>query len=347
MGLYQKLLWPAFRSMEPEAAHDRIVQMLRLAQSNPLGRSVLHSIAGKLPAQPVKAFGLTFPNVIGVAAGFDKNVRVAPGLGELGFGHVEVGTLTPRPQQGNPRPRVFRLLEDEAVINRMGFPNCGVENALPRLKRMSPATRTWVLGVSLGKQKETPLTEAAQDYVTVMREVYVAADYLAVNISSPNTPDLRDLQHDAYLDSLLGALVAERDALAERHRTKARPLLLKIAPDLTHAELDSILDAALRHGLDGVIATNTTVSRDGARSPLTRETGGLSGKPLAGRSTAIIAHAHRHCGDKLPIIGVGGVLDPADAREKLDAGAVLVQVYTGMVYRGPAIAGNIVRGVAG
>jgi dihydroorotate dehydrogenase len=347
MGLYQQLLWPAFRSMEPEAAHDRIVQMLRLAQSNPLGRSVLRSIAGKLPSQPVTAFGLTFPNVVGVAAGFDKNVRVAPGLGELGFGHVEVGTLTPRPQQGNPRPRVFRLLEDEAVINRMGFPNCGVEDALPRLKRMSPATRTWVLGVSLGKQKETPLADAADDYVTVMREVYVSADYLAVNISSPNTPDLRDLQHDAYLDGLLGALVEERNALAKRHRVKARPLLLKIAPDLTHAELDGILEAALRHGLNGLIATNTTLSRDGARSPLTRETGGLSGKPLAGRSTAIIAHAHRHAGDKLPIIGVGGVLDPNDAREKLDAGAVLVQVYTGMVYRGPAIAGNIVRGVAG
>lgn len=344
MGLYRSLLFPLFRRMEAESAHDLIQRLLRQAQGNALGRRLLRDMAGELPELPVEAFGLRFPNPIGVAAGFDKNATVCDGLAELGFGHIEVGTLTPRGQAGNPRPRVFRLPEDQALINRMGFPNRGVEDALTRLKLL-PRPRRWVLGISLGKQKVTALEDAAEDYVTVMRAVYPHADYLAANVSSPNTPDLRNLQGSAYLDRLLERLVSERNRLAEA-RGERRPLLLKIAPDLTHAELDQILEAALRHGIDGLIATNTTLSRENLRSEKRHEPGGLSGRPLRDKSTAIIAHIHRSAGGRLPVIGVGGVFDPEDARAKLDAGAVLVQVYTGMVYRGPGIAGALVRGLA-
>lgn len=345
MGLYRTLLFPIFRRMEAEAAHDLIQRLLAGAQGHALGRRLLRDMAGELPPSTVEAFGLKFPNALGVAAGFDKNVTVCAGLAELGFGHIEVGTLTPRPQPGNPKPRVFRLPEDQALINRMGFPNCGVDAALPRLEALSGKPRPWVLGVSLGKQKETPLEDAAEDYVAVMRAVYRHADYLAANVSSPNTPDLRNLQGSAYLDRLLERVVGERDAL-HQETARRKPVLLKIAPDLNHAELDQILEAALRHGVDGLIATNTTVSREGVKSPRGQETGGLSGRPLRDKSTAIIAHISRHAGDRLPVIGVGGVFDPEDARAKLDAGARLVQVYTGMVYRGPAIAGAIVRGLA-
>lgn len=342
--LYKNLVYPVLARLDAEQVHEQTLTALELAQATAVGRALLRLLAGKLPQRPVPMAGLTFPNVLGMAAGFDKDVRVARGLALLGFGHIEVGTLTPRPQTGNERPRIFRLRPDEALINRMGFPNGGTTAALPRLRALVP--RPFVLGVSLGKQKETPLAEAAADYVAIMRQVYALADYLAVNISSPNTPGLRDLQGGDYLGQLLGQLQAEGEALAAEHGVAKRPLFLKIAPDLTTAELDQILDAALAHHIAALIATNTTLSRTGLASPLAAEQGGLSGRPLAERSTAVVAHVARQTNGQLPIIGAGGVRNAADVQAKLSAGATLVQLYTGLVYEGPAMVGRILRALA-
>jgi dihydroorotate dehydrogenase len=341
MAMYERLIRPFLLRFDPEKIHDHTLTALSWAQKNPAGRAVLRLLAGPLPTMPVNLWGLTFPNVLGMAAGFDKDVRVATGLGLLGFGHVEVGTLTPRSQPGNPRPRIFRLPADGALINRMGFPNGGVDTAVPRLRQLSQTPRDFVLGVSLGKQKETPLAEAVTDYVTVMTAVYPYADYLAVNISSPNTPGLRELQAGDYLRHLLTTLMAENKRLAGQHGLKQRPLLVKIAPDLTWDELDEILDNAQAVGVDGIIATNTTTARTGLTDPRQQEEGGLSGRPLQQRSTAVIAHIARH--STLPIIGVGGIHNGASARKKLDAGASLLQLYTGLIYQGPRLPGHILR----
>ncbi|MBX3058482.1 MAG: quinone-dependent dihydroorotate dehydrogenase [Anaerolineae bacterium] len=340
--MYRRLIFPLLSQVDPETAHERTLALLEYGQSW-AGRPLLHRLAGKIPHQPVKLFGLTFPNVLGMAAGFDKDVRVAVGLAALGFGHVEVGTLTPRPQAGNPRPRIFRLMLDKALINRMGFPNEGVDTAVPHLKSLCQQPRDFILGVSLGKQKETPLAEAAQDYIAVMQAVYLYADYLAVNISSPNTPGLRDLQGGDYLGHLLRALTAENQKLAYQHQLTPRPLLVKIAPDLAWAELDEMLTAVQDAGIDGIIATNTTLSRNGLLSAVSEEAGGLSGRPLADRSTEIIAHIHRETNGRLPIIGVGGIFTAADICAKLDAGATLVQLYTALIYEGPTLPGRLLR----
>lgn len=342
MNPYQTLIFPWLRRMDAETAHERTLTALALAQRTAVGRAFLAAIRGAVPDQPVTLFGLTFPNVLGVAAGFDKDARVAVGLGALGFGHVEVGTLTPRPQAGNPRPRVFRLAEDNAIINRMGFPNGGVQATLPRLQALRRAPRSFVVGVSLGKQKETPLEAALADYVAVMEAVFPYADYLAVNVSSPNTPDLRRLPGGDYLDGLLRGISAANGALATRHVVPPRPLLVKIAPDLTWDELDQILAAARACAISGIIATNTTIARPGLRSAARAEAGGLSGRPLRARSLEIVAYVAENAGT-LPIIGVGGIATAGDARAMLDAGASLLQLYTGMVYHGPGIAGHILR----
>jgi dihydroorotate dehydrogenase len=339
--LYKRLLRPFLLRFDAEKTHDKTLTALSWAQQNAAGRAVLRLLAGPLPHTPVKLWGLTFPNLLGVAAGFDKDVRVATGLGLLGFGHVEVGTLTPRPQPGNPRPRIFRLPADGALINRMGFPNGGVETALPRLRRLAQTPREFVLGVSLGKQKETPLADAAADYVTVMTAVYPYADYLAVNISSPNTPGLRELQGGDYLSHLLTTLMVENKQLALEKGLRQRPLLVKIAPDLTWDELDEMLDAAQTTGVDGIIATNTTTNRSNLSAPNRQEPGGLSGRPLQQRSTAVIAHIARH--SSLPVIGVGGIEDAGSAREKLHAGASLLQLYTALIYQGPRLPGHLLR----
>jgi dihydroorotate dehydrogenase len=344
MTMYEKLLRPFLLRVDAEKIHDQTLAALSWAQQNAAGRAVLRLLAGPLPMAPINLWGLTFPNVLGLAAGFDKDVRVATGLGLLGFGHVEVGTLTPRPQPGNPRPRLFRLPADEALINRMGFPNGGVETAVPRLRRLAQRPRAFVLGVSLGKQKETPLAEAAADYVTVMTAVYPYADYLAVNISSPNTPGLRELQGGDYLSHLLTTLMAENKRLATENKIGQRPLLVKIAPDLTWAELDEILDSAQGAAVDGIIATNTTLDRANLTDPRQQEQGGLSGRPLRQRSTAVIAHITRH--SSLPVIGVGGIYDAVSARQKLAAGASLLQLYTGLVYQGPRLPGHLLRRLA-
>jgi len=345
MSLYSRWIYPLLAHVEAERAHDFTLAALALAQGTFLGRALLRLIAGPIPWCPVQIAGLAFPNVLGVAAGFDKNARVAPGLALLGFGHVEVGTLTPRPQVGNPRPRLFRLPEQGALINRMGFPNEGVAAAVARLCAFSQAERSYLLGVSLGKQKETPLVEAAADYVAVMRAVYPYADYLAVNVSSPNTPALPALQAGRYLEQLLATLVAENERLAAEYEVARRPLFVKIAPDLTHGELDGVLVAVLDNRIDGIIATNTTTGREGVTGPLAAEMGGLSGRPLRQCSTQIITAVHRRSNGRLPIIGVGGVRTAADVQAKIDAGASLVQLYTGLVYRGPGLAGRILRGL--
>lgn len=345
MTLYRRYLFPLLRQFDPERIHDLTLDTLALAQRWSRGRQLLRQIAGEIPSHPVELFGLTFPNVLGVAAGFDKEAKVAQGLALLGFGHVEVGTLTPYPQSGNPRPRIFRLPPDRALINRMGFPNQGVAQALPRLRVLATQPRDWVLGVSLGKQKTTPLAQAAGDYLAVMAAVYPYADYLAVNVSSPNTPGLRELQGSRYLAQLLDRLLAAREALADQEGVLPRPLLLKIAPDLTRADVDQIVDVALESGVDGMIATNTTIARTGLAHPRRAEQGGLSGAPLARRSNEMIAYIHGRVGSRLPLIGVGGVFSVADLCAKLAAGASLVQVYTGLVYEGPGLAGRLLRGV--
>lgn len=343
INFYRQFIFPLLRQFDPERMHEWTLAALDLAQSVGPGRQVLRELAGNLPPQPVKLFGLTFPNILGVAAGFDKEARVAEGLALLGFGHVEVGTLTPYPQAGNPQPRIFRLPADRALINRMGFPNQGVAQAVPRLRALAAEPRAWVLGVSLGKQKDTPLAQAAEDYLAVMQAVYPYADYLAVNVSSPNTPGLRDLQGGRYLERLLARLLAERETLAAKKQVAPRPLLLKIAPDLTQAEVDQILDVAVGSGVEGLIATNTTVARTGLTHRHQGEQGGLSGAPLAGRSNELIAYVHGKVGERLPIIGVGGVFSAADVQAKLAAGASLVQIYTGLIYEGPRMPGKIVR----
>jgi dihydroorotate dehydrogenase len=343
--MYKRLIYPVLARFDVETVHERTLSALSLVQGR-WGRPFLRLITGNLPQQPVHVFGLTFPNILGMAAGFDKDVRVASGLAALGFGHVEVGTLTPRPQPGNPRPRVFRLCHDEALINRMGFPNEGVAAATSRLMTLSQSQRAFILGVSFGKQKETPLAEAEKDYITVMRTVYPYADYLAVNISSPNTPGLRDLQSGRYLDHLLAVLTDENKSLAMKYSLPKRPLLVKIAPDLTWPELDTILTAVQDHQVDGMIATNTTTNRQGLMDAAKNEMGGVSGRPLQARSNEIIHYITQQTGGRLPIIGVGGVRTADDVKAKQDAGASLVQLYTGLVYEGPSLPGRILRQLA-
>jgi dihydroorotate dehydrogenase len=340
---YQRFLFPFLKHTDAEMAHDRTISALAQTQNHTFGRSILQRIAGSIPSQPVNLFGLTFPNCLGVAAGFDKEVRVISGLALLGFGHIEAGTITPQPQSGNERPRIFRLPEDEALINRMGFPSSGMSEARQRLKALSKTKRNHIIGVSLGKQKATPLSQAVDDYIRVLQTVFPFTDYLAVNISSPNTPELRELQGEKYLGDLLSALTAENKLQASKLHIKPRPLLVKIAPDLSDAELSSILQVTLDNEIDGIIATNTTIGRTGLKSRQGDQAGGLSGKPLAARSLKVISAIDRETNGQLPIIGVGGIFTADDVRARLDAGASLVQIYTALVYKGPGIAGHILR----
>ncbi len=343
---YQRLLFPLLSHMDAESAHDRTISALALAQDRAAGRSFLRRIAGALPQQPVKLFGLKFPNCLGVAAGFDKEVRAAEGLALLGFGHIEVGTITPLPQAGNEKPRVFRLAEDEAIINRMGFPSAGMRPAREQLKALATADKRYIVGVSLGKQKETPLTQAAEDYIQVLRTVFPYADYVAVNISSPNTPELRKLQGEEYLSNLLGDLAAENKRQASELQVARRPLLVKIAPDLSRSELNTILQVAIDNEIDGIIATNTTTSRNSLSDKNRDQGGGLSGRPLSAQSLEILSSITRETGGQLPIIAAGGIFTADDVRARIDAGASLVQIYTALVYEGPGIAGRILRELA-
>jgi len=349
------LLRPLLFRLDPERAHTLTLHVLRFTGQFPPLRLVVSKYFEPDP-KPVTAFGLTFRNPVGLAAGYDKDGQAVQGLAALGFGHLELGTVTPRPQPGNPKPRVFRLPEDRALINRMGFPGRGASFLHKQLSslRLQPL----LLGINLGKNKDTPNEEAARDYLTLFEQFAPLADYLAINVSSPNTAGLRRLQARDALEDLLGQLAAARTSqsqisnptnqqtnqsqISNQQSPISPPLLVKLSPDLSDDELDDALEAITRTGMDGVIATNTTLRREGLRSPRASETGGLSGAPLAAHSTGIICKIHQRTGGRLPIVGVGGILTPGDARARLDAGATLVQVYTGLIYEGPGLVKRIV-----
>ncbi len=330
---------PLLFRLNPEIAHQLTLHALRTAGNFPPANRLLRQIH-QAPSKPVQAFGLTFKNPIGLAAGWDKNAVAIQGLFALGFGHVEVGTVTPQPQPGNPRPRVFRLLEDEAVINRLGFPSQGAAYVERQILRVGKK-RSGRVGINLGKNKDTPLEEAANDYIELMRRFMHYADYLTINISSPNTVGLRRLQGREMLEQLLGAIQRERENISLGRGGNA-PILVKISPDLNTEELDEAIGVILDAGMDGIIATNTTLARDGLRSKHQHEIGGLSGKPLAAGSEAVLSHVVKLVNGKIPIISVGGIMHPDDAKKRLALGASLVQVYTGMVYRGPGLIQRIV-----
>ncbi|MDP2639048.1 MAG: quinone-dependent dihydroorotate dehydrogenase [Betaproteobacteria bacterium] len=327
---------PFLFALDPERAHELALVSLKLLERG----GMASMLADAAPAQRVKLMGLEFPNALGLAAGLDKNGEYIDALAAMGFGFIEIGTVTPRPQPGNPKPRLFRLPEAQALINRLGFNNHGVERLIENLMR---ARYRGVLGINIGKNSDTPIERAADDYEFCLAKVYAHASYVAVNVSSPNTRDLRQLQGADELGALAGKLKTEQKRLADAHGRYV-PLVLKIAPDLDDAELGAIAKCLLRHRLDGVIATNTTVSRAGvAGLRHAAEAGGLSGAPLREASTALIRKLARLLEGRVPIIGVGGVMSAADARAKLAAGASLVQIYTGFIYRGPQLIGEILR----
>ncbi len=321
------LLRPLLFKLNPETAHHATLSALQTACR--LG--LLPMLARRPAADPRTAMGLVFPNPVGLAAGLDKNGAYIDALAALGFGFIEIGTVTPRPQPGNPQPRLFRLPEAQGIINRMGFNNQGVDALLENVKR---AKFTGILGINIGKNFDTPIERAADDYLIGLRKVYTHASYVAINISSPNTKNLRQLQGGDELDALLSQLKNEQGILAELHG-KYVPLALKIAPDLDSDQIRQIATLLVRHRIDAVIATNTTLSRAGVEHlPQHAEAGGLSGAPVRDKSTAVIRQLAAELQGALPIIGVGGILKGADAVEKIHAGATLVQVYSGLIYRG-------------
>lgn len=324
------LLRPALFRLDPETAHHLTLSGLNAAYS--LGLSGL--LASAIPPDPRKVMGLTFPNPVGLAAGLDKNGDCIDGLAAMGFGSIEIGTITPLMQPGNPKPRLFRLPEAKGIINRMGFNNEGVDRLIENVQR---ASFKGILGINIGKNAVTPIEKAADDYLICLRKVYAHASYIAVNISSPNTKNLRQLQDEAALNDLLAQLKAEQQKLADIHG-KYVPIALKIAPDMESEQVTQIAGLLMRHALDGVIATNTTLSREGVENLRHgNETGGLSGAPVREKSTRVIRLLATELKGAVPIIGVGGILCGADAAEKMAAGASLVQIYSGLIYKGPAL----------
>lgn len=335
MDIYS-LLKPILFQLDAERAHDLTLKSLKFAE-----KSGLACLFGKVPArEPRQVMGLTFPNAVGLAAGLDKNAAYIDGLAALGFGFIEVGTVTPRPQPGNPKPRLFRVKEAEGIINRFGFNNLGVDHLIENVKA---AKFKGVLGINIGKNFDTPNERAVDDYLICLRKVYAYASYITVNISSPNTKNLRALQEKDALSGLLATLKAEQLKLAAA-QGKYVPIALKIAPDLELGQVHEIADLLIEHGFDGVIATNTTLSRDAVHGMNNaEETGGLSGAPVREKSTLVIRQLAERLGGKIPIIGVGGILAGEDAAEKMVAGASLVQVYSGLIYRGPGLVKDICR----
>ena len=330
---------PFLFGLDPETAHELTLGSLARVQGTPLQWAYCN---GFLP-DPIELAGLRFPNRIGLAAGLDKNARCIDALGGMGFGFVEVGTVTPRPQPGNPRPRVFRLPQANALINRLGFNNEGLDAFIANVQRSRFRQQGRLLGLNIGKNAATPIEHATDDYLACLAGVYPHADYVTVNISSPNTKNLRALQADEALDALLSAVAARRAELAALHGRHV-PVFVKIAPDLDAAQVDVIAATLQRHGMDGVIATNTTIARDRVKGlPHAEEAGGLSGGPLLEASNLVIAQLRAALGPAYPIIGVGGVLSAQDALSKLQAGADVVQIYTGLIYKGPALVDEIAR----
>jgi len=336
-------LYPLFRPLlfaaDPERAHELAFAALDAAAAT----GIAQLAAPRLPLAPVETMGLRFPNRVGLAAGLDKNAEHLPGLATLGFGFLEAGTVTPRAQPGNPRPRLFRIVEVQALVNRLGFNNAGVERFVANVAR---ARYDGILGINIGRNFDTPNERAADDYVACLRAVHAHASYVTINVSSPNTKGLRDLQAESALAALLERVTAERDALAQRTGRRV-PLAVKIAPDLDDDGVRAIARALVRLRIDAVIATNTTLARDAVQGmPHADEAGGLSGAPLRERSTAVVRLLAAALDGALPIIGVGGILCADDAREKIDAGATLVQLYTGLIYRGPELVAECVRALA-
>ncbi len=334
-SLFRPLLFAA----DPELAHDIVLRSLDAAAAVGIARFAASRDAGT----PVEAMGIRFPNRVGLAAGLDKNAEHLAGLATLGFGFLEAGTVTPRAQPGNPRPRMFRLADAHALINRLGFNNDGVERFVANVER---SAYRGVLGINLGKNFDTPNERASEDYVLGLHAVYRHASYVTINVSSPNTKGLRELQAEDALGALLARVTAERHALADRHGRRL-PLAVKIAPDLDEADVCAIARLLVRHRIDAVIATNTTVGRDGvAGLRYANETGGLSGAPLRTRAIATLRTLVAALDGALPVIAVGGILSGEDARERIAAGASLVQLYTGLIYRGPALVGECVRALS-
>ncbi|WP_027477102.1 quinone-dependent dihydroorotate dehydrogenase [Curvibacter gracilis] len=328
---------PFLFSMDAEKAHELTLNALARTQGTPLQ----WAWSGSRVSDPVTIAGLSFPNRIGLAAGLDKNARCIDALGALGFGFVEVGTVTPKGQPGNPKPRMFRLPESNALINRLGFNNEGLDAFIANVKRarfrQQGGSTPMLLGLNIGKNAATPIEQATSDYLSCLDGVYPHADYVTVNISSPNTKNLRALQSDEALDQLLSALAARRAELQAAQKRRV-PLFVKIAPDLDEAQIEVIAATLQRHGMDGVVATNTTLSRDAVKGQThAEEAGGLSGAPVLEASNRVIRRLRATLGPDYPIIGVGGVLSGRDAVSKIEAGASLVQLYTGLIYRGPAL----------
>jgi dihydroorotate dehydrogenase len=334
------LLRPALFQLDPEAAHHLTLGGLQSAYA--LGLSGL--LAPRIPSRPSTVMGLVFPNPVGLAAGLDKNGDCIDGLAALGFGFIEIGTITPLPQPGNPKPRLFRLPQANAIINRMGFNNDGVDQLIANVQR---ANYRGILGINIGKNAATPIENAADDYLVCLRKVYAHASYITVNISSPNTKNLRQLQDSDALDGLLSRLKTEQQKLADTHG-KYVPIALKIAPDIEREQVSQIAHLLMSHHIDGVIATNTTLSRTGVEGlPHGTEAGGLSGAPVRDKSTTVIRQLAAELQGALPIIGVGGILNGADAVEKINAGATLVQIYSGLIYRGPALISEACTAIRG
>ena len=336
------MLYPLIRSalfsLDPEDAHGLTLSSLDVAHG--LG---LLKLLPRTQGKPVRVMGIDFPNAVGLAAGLDKDGAHIKALADLGFGFLEIGTVTPRPQPGNPKPRLFRLPAAQAIINRMGFNNLGVDNLV---RNVEASGFKGVLGINIGKNKDTPNEHAVDDYLACLDKVYAHASYVAVNISSPNTQNLRDLQKDEALDALLSAIKLRQSELAQQHG-KYVPIALKIAPDLDDAQIAAIAALLMMHRIDGVIATNTTLAREAvAGLQNADEAGGLSGAPVRAASTRVVSVLARHLKNEVPIIGVGGILSGDDAQEKIDAGASLVQLYSGLIYRGPALVNACVERLA-
>ncbi len=330
------LIKPLLFQFDAETAHDLTLKSLKYAEKT--GVLKLYPVAPV--CQPRQVMGITFPNAVGLAAGLDKNGAVIDGMAALGFGFIEIGTITPRPQPGNPKPRLFRVKEAQGIVNRFGFNNLGVDNLIENVKA---ANYKGVLGINIGKNFDTPNERAVEDYLICMRKVYAYASYITVNISSPNTKNLRALQEKEALSDLLGTLKQEQLALAQTHGRYV-PVALKIAPDLEVEQVHEIADLLMAHNIDAVIATNTTLARDMVQGMQNaNETGGLSGAPVREKSTRVIQQLSQRLQGALPIIGVGGILSGADAVEKIAAGASLVQVYSGLIYKGPKLVHEICK----
>lgn len=342
--MYKSILRPLLFSVDPEKIHYTTFSIIRTLSALGFG-SIFRSIySNNNPSLKREVFGLTFPNPVGLAAGFDKDAKLYKELSNFGFGFIEIGTITPKPQAGNPKKRLFRLKEDQALINRMGFNNGGVVEAVERLKKNKKVGEKGhvLIGGNIGKNKATPNESAVQDYLICFTELYDYVDYFVVNVSSPNTPNLRALQDKEPLTKLLKRLQEENRAISiQKGERKQKPILLKIAPDLTNEQLLDIIDIVQETKIDGVIATNTTISRDGLTSENKTEIGGMSGKPLKERSTEVIKFLSEKSNKAFPIVGVGGIHSAEDALEKIKAGASLVQLYTGFIYEGPSLIGDI------